>query len=226
MITLQENFNSRITSVKLKKYDSKTSRNPKDSTYSGVKVLKMKRVSPEQLDLCPSIGSTPRDLSVTANSLTSSISSIFLSPEKLEMACQNKLMRMRESNIRNTARLSQFSNFSPQNILMIEEKLFSIFHLLNLNNGNISGLWDEWWEASQEAPIFESINNMIKDEKYKSILNISEILEVCSVSIWELISIQQMYEQEKFDDSNNLIDEEVSKIGNEETFNIILTLLK
>lgn len=186
----------------------------------------MKRISPDQLDLCPSIGSTPRDMSITGNSLTSSISSIFLSPEKLEMAWQNKLMKWKENNIRQTARLSQYFNFSPQTILQIEEKLFGIFHLLNLNNGNINSLCEEWWEVSQEASTCENIISLIKDEKYKSILNFSEIIEVWSISICELISIQQIFEQEKFNEVNHITDEEVLKIGNEETYNIILTLLK
>ena len=65
---------------------------------SGLKQLILKKVPPKHLDLSPSIDSTPRGVSITGTSLTSSISSIFLSPSKLEKVCQAKLLKLKDNN--------------------------------------------------------------------------------------------------------------------------------
>lgn len=63
----------------------------KEFEYPGLKLLHLKKIPSCQLELNPSVDSTPRDITVTGMSLTSSMSSIFLSPNKFERVCQNKL---------------------------------------------------------------------------------------------------------------------------------------
>lgn len=93
--------------VRLNQRRGKEIEESKEDFTPVVKHLNLKKVPLYQLELNPSVDSTPRDISVTGTSLTSSISSIFLSPAKLERVCVNKLVRIKEKVIKSNSEFSQ-----------------------------------------------------------------------------------------------------------------------
>ena len=87
---------------------------------SRIKQIRLNKIPLQQLELNPSVDSTPRDISVT--SLASSISSIFLSPVTFERVCQTKLMKIKEKVINSNSEISQdFSTIKDFNDIKMQE---------------------------------------------------------------------------------------------------------
>lgn len=154
----------------------------KEFQCSGLKLLHLKKIPPQQLELNPSVDSTPRGISATGVSLTSSFSSIFLSPVKLERVCHNNLVKIREKVLKSNSEISRelssisadYSNISKTTnfnnffkVQQVEEKLWKILQKLDTNNDNVSQLCEDWWEVSQDMPNMIYLSQFFADSKQK-----------------------------------------------------------
>lgn len=97
----------------------------KQIAHSGIKLLNLRKIPAKQLDLNPSVDSTPREISVT--SLTSSISSIFLSPAKLERVCQNKFGKVKEKVLSSNTEISQDFHMTSNDLTHLTSGNLSLY---------------------------------------------------------------------------------------------------
>lgn len=104
------NINSQSRTIRAHQRSKRGIEEFKEMAHTGIKLLHLKKVPPIQLDLNPSVDSTPREISVT--SLASSISSIFLSPAKLEKVCQNKFGKIKDKVLKSNSEFSQDFNMT------------------------------------------------------------------------------------------------------------------
>jgi len=99
----------------------------KKTMYPGIKLFMMKKVSPVQLELNPYVDATPRDMSISATSLNSSVSSIFLSPARLEKICNNKLVKVKEKLMKSNSEFSHDLNLGANEYQTTSSGKQSIF---------------------------------------------------------------------------------------------------
>ena len=111
---------SEIKTIKIIPGNNQRKEEIKINPCSRIKQIRLNKIPLQQLELNPSVDSTPRDISVT--SLASSISSIFLSPVTLERVCQTKLMKIKEKVINSNSEISQdFSTIKDFNDIKMQE---------------------------------------------------------------------------------------------------------